>query len=249
MRAARLTAYASTTHCKPVRLASSSCWMLGSATFTIVMSTSSMNVVAQTATSVQRRPAATPSTAAMLRVGSFCRLSEQDGADGHGAERKHAEHAERAVGNGLVQHDRARGDRDGIREQRREPGDGECSAGLIADLQQRGPGCVADDQRDEERPPHTALRRHLRRYVADREEQTAREAVHDGDPPEPLADRHQDERHACRDREPEQDRAGRAVSTAAAAARQRDAERNEAEHREQDSADLATAEPTACNAR
>ena len=34
---------------------------LGSATFTIVMSTSSMNVVAQTATSVQRRARAAPS--------------------------------------------------------------------------------------------------------------------------------------------------------------------------------------------
>ena len=36
--------------------------MLGSATFTIVMSTSSMNVVAQTATSVQRFPRAAAST-------------------------------------------------------------------------------------------------------------------------------------------------------------------------------------------
>src|SRR3954469_13392477 len=181
MRAARLTAYASTTHCKPVRLASSSRWMLGSATFTIVMSTSSMNVVAQTATSGQRRRVATPSTAAMLRVGCFCRVSEQDGADRDRAERKHAEHAERAVGKGLVQHDRARGDRDGIREQRREPGDGECPAGLITELQQSGPGRVADDQRDEERPPHTALRGDLRRDIADREEQSTGEAVHHGD--------------------------------------------------------------------
>src|SRR3954449_1699783 len=108
--------------------------MLGSATFTIVMSTSSMNVVAHTATSVQRRRVGTPSTASMLRVGRFCRMGEQDGADGHSAERKHAQDAERAVRNGLVQHDRARGDRDGIREQRREPGNGERPAGLIADL-------------------------------------------------------------------------------------------------------------------
>src|SRR5512135_982344 len=55
MSAASVIAYASTTHCRPVSPALSSRWMLGSATFTIVMSTSSMNVVAHTATSVQRR--------------------------------------------------------------------------------------------------------------------------------------------------------------------------------------------------
>ena len=38
-------------------------WTLGSATFTIVMSTSSMNVVAQTATSVQRRAGRPPPSA------------------------------------------------------------------------------------------------------------------------------------------------------------------------------------------
>ena len=54
INAASVTAYASTTHCSPVRLAWSCRCTLGSATFTIVMSTSSMNVVAQTATSVQR---------------------------------------------------------------------------------------------------------------------------------------------------------------------------------------------------
>src|SRR6266536_6581847 len=68
MSAARVTAYASTTHCRPVRLAWRRCWMLGSATLTIVMSTSSMNVVAHTATSVQRRAGATPSIRPILEI-------------------------------------------------------------------------------------------------------------------------------------------------------------------------------------
>ena len=49
-----MIAYASTTHCSPVRLAFSDRCTLGSATLTIVMSTKSMNVVTQTATSVHR---------------------------------------------------------------------------------------------------------------------------------------------------------------------------------------------------
>ncbi len=50
--AARVSAYASTTHCRSEKLAFSARWMSGSATFTIVMSSSSMNVPRQTATSV-----------------------------------------------------------------------------------------------------------------------------------------------------------------------------------------------------
>src|SRR4051794_33395191 len=49
MRADSISVYASTTHWRLVRLALKSRWMLGSATFTIVMSTSSMNVATQTA--------------------------------------------------------------------------------------------------------------------------------------------------------------------------------------------------------
>ena len=45
-------AYASTTHCSWAKLACRSSWMLGSATFTIVTSTSSMNVPRQTASRV-----------------------------------------------------------------------------------------------------------------------------------------------------------------------------------------------------
>ena len=51
--AASDSAYASTTHCSCAKLACNSSWMLGSATFTIVMSTSSMNVPRQTASKVQ----------------------------------------------------------------------------------------------------------------------------------------------------------------------------------------------------
>jgi hypothetical protein len=55
--------------------------MLGSATFTIVMSTSSMNVVTQTAISVQRRLGAAGVTTAMpLR--SLCDLAETFGGAG-----------------------------------------------------------------------------------------------------------------------------------------------------------------------
>src|SRR3954452_7727072 len=50
-----IRAYASTTHCSSVRPAPRSVWMLGSATFTIVMSTSSMNVATHTASSVHQR--------------------------------------------------------------------------------------------------------------------------------------------------------------------------------------------------
>ena len=61
MSAASVRAYASTTHSSPVRPACSCRWMLGSATFTIVMSSSNMNVVVQTATRVHRRAWASPS--------------------------------------------------------------------------------------------------------------------------------------------------------------------------------------------
>ena len=50
--AARVRAYASTTHCRSEKLEFSARWMSGRATFTIVMSSSSMNVPRQTATSV-----------------------------------------------------------------------------------------------------------------------------------------------------------------------------------------------------
>src|SRR5665213_1677717 len=54
MRTARLSAYASITHCRSVNEAPRCRWMVGSATCTIVTSTSSMKVPAQTAISVQR---------------------------------------------------------------------------------------------------------------------------------------------------------------------------------------------------
>ena len=50
--AARVSAYASTTHCRSEKLECSARWISGRATFTIVMSSSSMNVPRQTATSV-----------------------------------------------------------------------------------------------------------------------------------------------------------------------------------------------------
>ena len=50
--AASVSAYASTTHCRSANEACSEVWMSGSATFTIVMSSSSMNVPRQTAISV-----------------------------------------------------------------------------------------------------------------------------------------------------------------------------------------------------
>ena len=52
--AARLNAYASTTHCRSENWVWRSAAMAGSATFTIVMSSRSMNVAVQTAKSVQR---------------------------------------------------------------------------------------------------------------------------------------------------------------------------------------------------
>ena len=50
--AASVSAYASTIHCRSEKLECSACWISGSATFTIVMSSSSMKVPRQTATSV-----------------------------------------------------------------------------------------------------------------------------------------------------------------------------------------------------
>ena len=50
--AARASAYASTTHCRSSKLEPSSCWMLGRATFTIVMSSSSMKIARHTTRSV-----------------------------------------------------------------------------------------------------------------------------------------------------------------------------------------------------
>ena len=50
--AARVSAYASTTHCSCEKLALSASWMSGRATFTIVMSSRSMNVPSDTATRV-----------------------------------------------------------------------------------------------------------------------------------------------------------------------------------------------------
>ena len=50
--AARVSAYASTTHCRSEKLAVSPVWMSGRATLTMVTSSSSMNVPRQTATRV-----------------------------------------------------------------------------------------------------------------------------------------------------------------------------------------------------
>src|SRR5215469_2217677 len=50
--AARVSEYASTTHCRSEKLELSERWMSGSATFTTVMSSRSMNVAVQTAISV-----------------------------------------------------------------------------------------------------------------------------------------------------------------------------------------------------
>src|SRR3954464_4208432 len=52
---ARPSAYASTTHCSSLKLVLRSLAMSGSATFTTVMSSSSMNVATQTAPSVHQR--------------------------------------------------------------------------------------------------------------------------------------------------------------------------------------------------
>ncbi len=49
VKAERVSVYASTTHCSPVRSVWSSFWMSGSATLTTVMSSSNMNVARQTA--------------------------------------------------------------------------------------------------------------------------------------------------------------------------------------------------------
>ena len=50
--AARVSAYASTTHCRSEKLECRAAWMSGRATLTIVMSSNSMNVPRHTATSV-----------------------------------------------------------------------------------------------------------------------------------------------------------------------------------------------------
>jgi len=68
---ARVRAYASSTHCTSVKLACSPSWMAGWATTTIVTSSSSMNIPAQTASSVHhflsigflRDPAPSPGAA------------------------------------------------------------------------------------------------------------------------------------------------------------------------------------------
>ena len=50
--AAKVSAYASTTHCRSEKLEFRARWISGRATFTIVISSSSMNVPRHTATSV-----------------------------------------------------------------------------------------------------------------------------------------------------------------------------------------------------
>ena len=50
--AASVSAYASITHCRSASDAWNACWMYGSATLTIVMSSSSMNTPVQTASRV-----------------------------------------------------------------------------------------------------------------------------------------------------------------------------------------------------
>src|SRR4051812_43661775 len=52
---ASVSAYASTTHCRSLKLALRSFWIAGSATFTIVMSSSSMKVPIATQASVHQR--------------------------------------------------------------------------------------------------------------------------------------------------------------------------------------------------
>ena len=65
------------------------------------------------------------------------------------------------------------GYRERVRAQRGEPGHGERTAPLIAELDQRGAQRVADDERQDKREVRAALCRQFGRDVTDREQETS----------------------------------------------------------------------------
>ena len=68
-KAAKVRAYASTTHCRSEKLECKAVWMSGNATLTIVMSSKSMNVPRQTATSVHHLSSAAPTVDGSVLAG------------------------------------------------------------------------------------------------------------------------------------------------------------------------------------
>ena len=113
---------------------------------------------------------------------------------------------------------------------------------LVAELQEEGAERVADHDPDGKGGPDASLGGDLDRDVADREEQPAGDAVGHSAPPEAAAERQRDDRRGRRRAEPEQDLARRAARALAAAADQRDGEREQPEHRDPHACELGSPE-------
>ncbi len=155
---------------------------------------------------------------------------------------------QRTRGHGLFEHDRAREDRHDVRQERCQAGDGQGRARLVAELDERRAERVAENQREDEGDPHTALRGELRGDVAGREAQAAGDRVRHGRTEQAPPD--QDHEHGQRGRraQPQEHRDGRSAAAFAAAAGQRDGQREQPEHRGQDPHHRAPAEAPSAHA-
>ena len=117
----------------------------------------------------------------------------------------------RARGNGLAQHDHTGGDRQRVREQCRQAGDGERAALLVAELQEGGAERVTDDHAEPEHDARAPFRRDLDRDVADGEEQPAGDAFGNCERAEGAPEQERDDRRCGRRGKPEHDRSARAA--------------------------------------
>src|SRR5207302_1045420 len=131
----------------------------------------------------------------------------------------------------------------------REAGDGERTAVLVPELEERGAEAVAEDHGDAEGSACAALRRHLDGDVADGEEQSAGDPLRDRDRAHAAADGDGRDGGARGRPEPQLDVERAAAVALAAAARERDREGDEPEDGNSDSHDLVPRERMAAHAR
>src|SRR5438034_5613530 len=126
-----------------------------------------------------------------------------------GDEREHPERARSPVRQPFVEERGAGDDRQGVRQQRRDPGGGERSAALEAELEGDEGEPVACEERRHERKPAAAAHRRLRPYVPRRvEEPRGRAEPRRRRQAAPVAEQRNRACRGSREREPEHDRAG-----------------------------------------
>jgi hypothetical protein len=178
-----------------------------------------------------------------------CLAREEDRAERDRDEGENAKGAVDPFGRRLTQDDGSRCNRQRIRQQRRHACDRQRPAVLVAELQQSSPERVPDDDADCQDDTNAALRRHLHRDVADREEQSARHTLSDRESAGGSSDRKRDDRRRRRQTQPLHDVVDRPSRSLAAASREGDREDDQAQHRHPNAGELAPPEPDATHPR